>query len=73
MNLDADIAIHSTYEELTEKLERCRDCCRGDYMSYHCPLCPLLMYKPRSVSKVKSHLEVHWKTGLRTKDGKTII
>lgn len=66
---DMGMPVYRSFEELLELTRRCVECCAGDYLSYHCPLCPVSKYKPRQVSKVKRHLEVHWRTRLETKEG----
>ena len=62
--------VYSTFEELCSELKRCSDCCSGDYLSIHCPLCPVWKYKPRQLSKVRKHLTVHWQTGVQGHNGK---
>lgn len=55
--------ILSSVEELISYVERCNDCCRGDYTSFHCPLCPPSRFKTTRQKKVQNHLRaVHWKS-----------
>ena len=65
--------VYTTLEELHAELKRCENCCNGDYLSIHCPLCPVWKYKPRQTSKVKKNLLVHWQTGVKGQDGKYIM
>ena len=57
------------FEELHSRLSRCLNCCNGDYMSYHCPLCPVTKYKPKKKRSVETHLQVHWNTRIQGKNG----
>lgn len=60
--------VYESIENLNSELERCNDCCSGDYLSYHCPLCPVWKYKPRQKSKLLQHLLVHWRTAVQGHD-----
>ena len=62
--------VYGSLECIIATLRRCTDCHNGDYTSYHCPLCPVWQYKPRQLYKVKKHLEVHWKTAVKGRNGK---
>ncbi|XP_063420506.1 uncharacterized protein LOC134705715 [Mytilus trossulus] len=55
----------TSFDHLESKLEKCDDCCNGDYMSFHCPLCPVSKYKPRKKAKLQQHLAVHWNTRIQ--------
>ena len=52
-------------------LQRCLDtrcaACAGHqpYQRFHCPVCPVSIFKPSTKSKVVSHLEAHFKTAVK--------
>lgn len=62
-------ATYRSLPSMYDDLQRCNDCCKGDYMSYHCPLCTMAKYKPKSLSKVKKHLAVHWDARVAASNG----
>ncbi|XP_061573571.1 uncharacterized protein LOC133440346 isoform X2 [Cololabis saira] len=49
------------------ELQRCRTCCD----QYHCPFCQSSLFHPTKLSKVKSHLEAHFKRAM-SHEGYTI-
>ncbi|XP_076863832.1 uncharacterized protein LOC143516123 [Brachyhypopomus gauderio] len=35
---------------------------------FHCPLCPVKLFKPSNLARVKKHIEIHWKNAIQFKE-----